>query len=243
MSLKEDFVKQLHEQYAINNNAHLSSVISLMVAMLAVFYGFGYMFVYSSIYFSSDFKFVVGNGIYTLDAFVFTAMATNIVLSIMISVCLYQGFAGRYEQFITYAIRKKYGLIDDVDNQYSIFPSYYQPFFKQGLEIPQGLFGVFVKIFIGLAILIQLIVLIKFSQNIYEYHENEIHGVGVLYVAFYIVVSFFVYYRSYVLWIDKVKKYNSLQNEFKSKIFPNIDKSMSNVRLKSYAKLCYFKFR
>ena len=55
MSLKEDFVKQLHEQYAINNNAHLSSVISLMVAMLAVFYGFGYMFVYSSIYFSSDF--------------------------------------------------------------------------------------------------------------------------------------------------------------------------------------------
>ena len=243
MSLKEDFVKQLHEQYAINNNAHLSSVISLMVAMLAVFYGFGYMFVYSSIYFSSDFKFVVNNGIYTLDAFVFTAMATNIVLSIMISVCLYQGFAGRYEQFITYAIRKKYGLIDDLDDKYSIFPSYYQPFFKQGLEIPQGLFGLFVKIFIGLAVLIQLIVLMKFSQNIYEYHYNEIHGIGVLYVAFYIVVSFFVYYRSYILWTDKVKKYNSLQNEFMSKNLPNINKSMPVDRLKTYAKLYYFKFR
>ena len=40
--------KQLHEQYAINNNAHIGSFITFFIALLSLFGSFGYVYVHSS---------------------------------------------------------------------------------------------------------------------------------------------------------------------------------------------------
>ena len=37
---------QLHEQYAINNNANLSSIVTLICTILVIFGSYGYVFVH-----------------------------------------------------------------------------------------------------------------------------------------------------------------------------------------------------
>ena len=71
--MQQAFEKQLHEQYAINNNSNWSSIVSLFAAIVAVFYGFGYIFVNSSVHFASSFEklYCSCTKIYSLDVFLF----------------------------------------------------------------------------------------------------------------------------------------------------------------------------
>lgn len=66
-----DIEKQLHEQYAINNNSNLSSVITLLVTMFAVFGGYGYVYLNSNLDFYGDFT-LITNSTYTFDALLIT---------------------------------------------------------------------------------------------------------------------------------------------------------------------------
>ena len=140
-------LSQLHEQYASNNNANLSSFVTLLVSMVGVFGIFAYVFVRSSLKFSNDFQSLYDSGseLYTMDVLILSAMVSIIVLGIIKYICLYQGFHQRYEQFITYAIREKYFGKENCEKS-DIFPEGYTPFGKQGLDIAQGLFGEFAKI-------------------------------------------------------------------------------------------------
>ena len=67
---------------------------------------------------------------------------------------MYQGFAQRRDQFIIYAIRFNYGLKIKEKYKNRIFPDNYHPFNKEGIEIYQGLFGEFIKIFTIIQIII-----------------------------------------------------------------------------------------
>jgi len=135
---------QLHEQYAINNNANLGSVVVLLAAMIGVFWGYGYIFIHSTNNFidfeNSCFLYCNCCENYSLDAFVFTAIASSIVIHIMRKICIYQGYAQRYEQFITFAIRCKHFtslfVKDSKDDKLSnenrgIFSEEYHPFNKK----------------------------------------------------------------------------------------------------------------
>ncbi len=200
--IRKEFELQLHEQYAINNNTHLSNVITLLVALIAVFSCFGYIFLNSSISFSRDFDFIE-SGRYTLDAFLFTAIASNVVLYIMTRICIYQGFSGRYEQFVTYALRRKNKMFQPPytyqnANENIIFPDKYMPFGKKGLDIPQGLFGEFIKIFIGLTFLIQCSVFMKLSFNICKC-DFGVSEIG--------IVSIIIYLLTFHLMLVNINKY------------------------------------
>lgn len=149
-AMRQEMELQLHEQYAQNNNANLGSIITLIVTLLAVFYGYGYVYLNSSLTFSDDFgQFLDKNDNYTLDALLFTAMAVYVVLGIIYYICYGQGLRQRMEQFVTFAIRTKYyrklqraekprqasqdfpeSLMDD--SYGDIFPSGYHPFKKCG---------------------------------------------------------------------------------------------------------------
>ena len=155
-------LSQLHEQYASNNNANLSSFVTLLVSMVGVFGIFAYVFVRSSLKFSNDFQSLYDSGseLYTMDVLILSAMVSIIVLGIIKYICLYQGFHQRYEQFITYAIREKYFGKENCEKS-DIFPEGYTPFGKQGLDIAQGLFGEFAKISDLLFSIILLAVFLK----------------------------------------------------------------------------------
>ena len=95
---------------------------------------------------------------YDLQQFLFTAVGCFIVLAIMMYLCIYQGAAQRYEQFITYAIRQKYHSEQSSDNTAKqaqpIFPKNYHPFDKTCLQFIQGLYGEFIKIIIAVMLLL-----------------------------------------------------------------------------------------
>lgn len=148
--MQQEMLLQLHEQYAVNNNAKLESAVTLIVGLLAVIGAYGYVFLNIN---EVSYKPCIKPEFNLLDL-VITAMAAIIVLAIMKHICMYQGFAQRRDQFIIYAIRFNYGLKIKEKYKNRIFPDNYHPYNKEGIEIYQGLFGEFIKIFTVIQIIV-----------------------------------------------------------------------------------------
>lgn len=146
--MQQQMELQLHEQYAINNNAYLKSIIALFIGLFAAIGFYGYVVIHSEPIVNIM---KCSYEVYNINQLTFTAVGCLVVLAIMIHICIYQGTAQRYEQFIIYAIRKKYYIDSTMDK---IFPKTYTPFNKCGLSIIQGLYGEFIKIIFGVEILI-----------------------------------------------------------------------------------------
>ena len=221
--MQQAFEKQLHEQYAINNNSNWSSIVSLFAAIIAVFYGFGYIFVNSSVHFAVSFDnlYCSSTGNYSFDAFLFMVMSTFIVIGIMRYICLYQGYHQRYEQFIIYAIRFHYYREAPEKVTPKIFPHGYSPFkTKQYIDsegeecLIQGLFGELFKILGFFYYIIWGAVLIKLFFNI-KYSNNIPNCRGVF--EFYILLLIFVYVYAEISSqkIKLKKKYDKLIEEYK----------------------------
>ncbi len=222
-SMQRAFEKHLHEQYAINNNSNLSSIMTLFAALVAVFSGYGYIYLHSSVYFANSFSCLYCETChtYSLDALLLTAMATFTVVGIMKYVCVYQGCHQRYEQFITYALRYKYYNQAPESMDLRIFPSYYTPFKKSGknklwdVSIVQGLFGEFVKIFDYVNVIIGISLLFKLALNILYNKNNPPHcrgGIELL-ILFYLVL--FIYCEIEEFKNKQKEKYNQLEEEYK----------------------------
>lgn len=174
-----DIEKQLHEQYAINNNSNLTSVVNLLVAMFAVLGAYGYVYLHSNGKLSTDYT-LINNGFYTIVAFLLTAFVTMLILGIMYWICAYQGKSQRKEQFITFAIRYKIyknrvtplkdenNVEDYLNEEYkNIFPEEYHPFNKDGIRIVQGLYGEFLKI-------IRVIIIVLFVSLLPKVYFSEL---------------------------------------------------------------------
>ena len=176
---------QLHEQYAINNNSNMSSMIALFVGLFAAIGAYGYVFIHTK-------NFTNTSTMYDLPQLLFTAIGCFIVLAIMAYLCIYQGFAQRYEQFITFAIRNKHHSqyqqsFDDNASQQSkqIFPQKYNPFDKEGLSIMQGLYGEFLKIII----VIMTLLILATAYKIYSLKCDYCEEICCLIIAAIVCVS------------------------------------------------------
>lgn len=180
---------QLHEQYAINNNANLGSMVTLMAAVIAIIGGYGYVFLHLDMYIGDE-QLLCMHPEFSLVSLILTATATTIVLAILKYICMYQGFAQRKEQFIIYAIRYKYNLgIGKSTTSERIFPNTYYPFYKEGIKIYQGLFGEFIKIFTAIQFLIILSVIISISLNIVHNCGNGVdHHLLIATIIFFVTL-------------------------------------------------------
>lgn len=228
--------EQLHEQYAINNNSNLSSVIVLLASMIAVFSGFAYMFVNSTVEFSNKPNWALYDKCsqtYYFDAFIFTAIACLIVIHIMIMICIYQGYQQRYEQFITYAIRNKY--IKEYwektgnDKRSIVFPKDYHPFPKEGnnnCSCPlfisnkykdpiQGLFGEFVKIFCYLEWIIMGGVFIKILSNACKKCGGDCHCLGIIEISILVIAFILLRFSLFKYISERYEKYKRRCDEYK----------------------------
>lgn len=119
--------KQLHEQYAVNNNSNAGILISLISALLISFTGYGYVLYQYSI------------GECAIGIVNVAAIAVILVMVLLYCISVNLGAGQRMEQFITIAIRKKhYG----ESNKYEeIFPDGYHPFNKSYCTFVQGLYN------------------------------------------------------------------------------------------------------
>lgn len=155
--ISTDLEKQLHEQYAINANHNLTTMITIAVAALSVIGVYGYVLIHTML--SCECLFIVDNAteIYSINTLLLTSGAVLIVLTILFHISLHLGSYQRNEQFITFAIRCKYYAKIDYDD---IFPKEYNPFYKSKCEFVQGLHNTSLKIYLILYVLISVITII-----------------------------------------------------------------------------------
>ena len=155
---------QLHEQYAVNNNASLSSIIVFMVGLLSAIGAYGHVFIHTANYFE-DILSPTRSICFSLTQLSYALVAVIFVLDVMIAICIIQGINQRNEQFITAAIRYKY--YDK--NLPAFFPKNYTPKEKKRLNIVQGLYGELVRIGILTKVLIYSGFVYKLVLNICKY--------------------------------------------------------------------------
>jgi len=172
-AMQQQLELQLHEQYAINNNANLSSMIAILVSVVAAFGVYGYVYIHSENIFSPDFSTLIlpkkscsGSETYYLDVVVLMVMVLCVILSILKYICIMKGYGQRKEQFIIYAIRYKYYHQHPNEMKPRIYPPKYHPFGKEGADIPQGLFGGMIRIFDFIWLIIFCSLLVKLGLNI-----------------------------------------------------------------------------
>lgn len=176
-SMKDELLKQLHEQYAVNNNSSMGAIVSFIVGMFAAFGGYGYVWVNTSN--CSRVVAEKAQNCYSFQDLSFVAIVSLFLLLIMSYICMYQGTSQRLEQFITYKIRAEYEIL-------KFFPDGYHPFNKQGLDVVQGIYGELVKVFV----FVSLLILLSFYYKFYEFDIDK-------FVAFYLP---FVVWGIYLLF-------------------------------------------
>ena len=165
--MSDKLLLQLHEQYAINNNSSMGAVVSLLVSMFAAIGAYGYVWTQCGLNSKS----------FGMADLTFAAIGASFILLVMSYICMYQGTTQRLEQFITYKIRKKYEII-------GFFPKGYEPFSKKGLDIVQGLYGEFVKIFL----FVLLFIVTSFLFKLYELQRTQWDWTSVIMVCVGVLV-------------------------------------------------------
>lgn len=149
--------RQLHEQYAINNNSNAGVLMSLIGSLLVVLTGYGYVL----------YQFHLPESKVSLGMVCLTAVATSLIMALLYCICVYLGAGQRLEQFITYAIRRKYYHCKNVFNlDSSIYPNGYHPFGKSKSNFVQGIYNELSKAFFGILYILPIgIVVVTQSIN------------------------------------------------------------------------------
>lgn len=159
---------QLHEQYAINNNANVGSFVTFLVALLALFGFFGYAYVFSSNEFSLNGK-LIKDGIMTLDVFLLFSIIVIGMLFFLSLISLQLGYSSRSNQIIIDRIRDRYF----EKNEQIIFGNSYSPKGKTWGSFIQDYFNIFYWLFFCGQILMILFSSLKIFQNInFDYELN-----------------------------------------------------------------------
>lgn len=193
----DELLMQLHEQYAINNNSSMEAIVSLLVSMFAAFGAYGYVWTHCG---TASEKFELAN-------LTFAATGASFILVVMSYICMYQGTSQRLEQFVTYKIRDRYKIA-------TFFPKGYDPYFKKGLEVVQGLYGEFVKIFPFVFLFVWVSFLFKVNELEAIHLGNKYLTLAIFnFVAYLILNILFLFYnvRRYRCRIKYL--YSSKENE------------------------------
>ena len=213
-NLEQTMVSHLHEQYAINNNSNLSSVLTVLVSLLAVFALYGNAFVSTSCRFSKDFDILFleskGNIMY-LDVLFFSYIACSLILCFLFCLCVYQGVAQRKEQFIIDSIRIKNNIFNEEN---IVFPKKYHPYNKKGFGVVQGLYGEFLRIFIATFIFITLLTLTKLIANVINNYSIGISCIGLSIVMITMILVTILICCTRCYYNKQISGYKMRQMEF-----------------------------
>ena len=217
---KDKIYLQLHEQYAINNNANLGTIMALVIALIAVIGYFGFVFINSTSEFidNSYDLYDPYKRMYSIEALILVYIASISILAILFCLCTYQGIAQRKEQFIIHAIRiKEYS----VNN--GILPVLYNPYRKKGFKIIQGLYGELVKIFIWVGGALSLAMIFRIVAFYFEdkagakSHPLELSTVLIL-VGIILAILLVIWPSSRRYYLKQYKSYISRQIEYSKKL-------------------------
>lgn len=143
METKEKILENLHSQFAENQNHHQGLFIQFLIALLALFAGFGYVYTHTNPIIAYNQSFV--QHINDVDYFsnqtlLNTSIIVLAVLLLLNGILINQGYSFRRDQHVNMQIRKKYlgddykvifGDLYNSDNKgfWSYLPNFYFIFF------------------------------------------------------------------------------------------------------------------
>ncbi len=218
----DDIESQLHEQFAVNNNDHASTLVSIIAATVAVVGAYGYVFVHSTVCCQKLWgKLVSDNQQYTLSTLLLTGAVAIFILAILAAIALTLGAGARRDQFIVHAIRcKAYGVSAKLSvGKGGIFPEKYHPFDK-GDDFCIGIFGTCLTMCHWLWLFVVLLTVSRMPFcRISEFFQSGPYFPPVLFlimaVAYFILfLPFMCHLKKLCLWHEARSKYNRMQNEF-----------------------------
>lgn len=106
-SLANEMAKQLHEQYAANDNTKANNVIAILTAIAFVFVGFGY--VYQQPYLKNPLMSIDCNYEQILLS---VNVLADIILTLLAILCVSFGYSTRRDHIVISKIRKSKGIRD-----------------------------------------------------------------------------------------------------------------------------------
>lgn len=195
--------EQLHEQYAINNNANAGSLISILSVLLVAFSGYAYIFN----------EFMEDPYIGNRNVFLVISCAVSGVLLLLYIIAVHLGTGQRLEQFIIYSIRVDYYKSSNEDMRFeSIYPKSYNPYCKGYFNFVQGIYNILsYAIFVCHISLIAIFLLwikLKLSPNCCE--ESQLAFLLVWSVT--LLTMFFYKIKKYCGYLKRQDEYLEKNN-------------------------------
>lgn len=198
--------KQLHKQYATNAQANTGNFIAFLVAVLAIFYAFGYVYVFNTNDFANGNDLFVekeGEHIrFTLDVLLFIASISLLMLTFLIAYCINLGWQQRRDHIIVTKIREN--RITEQERNL-LFGNLYSPFGKNWLSFIPNIYRYYLYLFIIAAIFIIVMTLVKMCTII-----------CISSYWLFIVSTLIMILITIVVWICTYNKYKSCNDTMKN---------------------------
>lgn len=206
--MQQELERQLHEQYAINNNAKVSSFVSFIVALFALFGFYGYMYANTTVDFSKNGEFVVGTNQYTLDVFFLMSFVVCGILFFLTLLSLQLGYSQRRDQIIIHRIRE-FSYKNADHSMTEIFGNQYNPRGKSRSEFIVGYFNLFYWLFLCGQGFVFITSIIKIGLNIHKPMNTECSCWGLLVFIILLLELIFVITSLHKRCCDYYSKYES----------------------------------
>lgn len=186
--MSEELEKQLHEQYAVNNNSKTSSLIAILSAVMIAFTAYGYV-LYNPCPTSK------------IDMLLCASNAVTGVIVLLYIIAIYLGTDQRKEQFVSFAIRVK-GYKTNSDYN-SIYPKNYNPFHKTLCNFVQGLYNLLSVALVCCLSVVVITTICAKGGNI---------DCPLFHCCWAVSLMYMLYYR-----LKKYQEYLKLEQEYKDK--------------------------
>ena len=155
---KKDLFMQLHGQYYADNQSRMNTLITIIVALLAVIGTYGYVLAYSSCLF-------VAEPIFTLYALLGMTAISFGVIAVLYYITLQIGLKCRMEQFVANAIRERLLENDKNPSQsnlvHGVFVKTYNPRDKEVGNFIPNLYGDFLNVYRWIYFVISFLTILR----------------------------------------------------------------------------------
>ena len=159
--MQKELELQLHEQYAINNNANVSSFIAMIGTLIIAFTGYGYVLYQYLMGECACCNYDKANAATMVHIATFAVL---VVIFILYMVAVQIGASQRSDQFVIHNIRKR-AYDNNKEELEKIYPEGYTPEGKNYFKFVQGIYNILSWIFWGIYAFIAILSFGVIVQN------------------------------------------------------------------------------
>jgi len=146
----DELENQLHKQLAENDNNRISTFITFIVGIIALFGFYGYVYVYTNSLKHTEFN---------IEVFLLMSIVTIGILCFLSILTLYLGYSFRRDQLIVHLIRKN-RYKNDIERG-KLFDEIYSPLEKKCFDFLPDFYNLFYWLFLISEIFLVIITIIK----------------------------------------------------------------------------------